>query len=158
MKASPFHALIVYGKNDCPYWLVVWPICLNFMLCFILVPLYAFEGHLCQTVNNFVKQNKSSLLSPLGKRRPPQHIKHIRNTRVSRIPTFDEPCSLPLHPLNLVTVVFLVWVPNSGPILHKGANERKESRLLKLLWAALQVVTQKRKLGVSLVCHDCNVF
>ena len=50
-----------------------------------------FEGHLCQTVNNFVKQNKSSLLSPLRKRRPPQHIKHIRNTRVSRIPTFDEP-------------------------------------------------------------------
>ena len=28
----------------------------------------AFEGHLCQTVNNFVKQNKSSLLSPLRKR------------------------------------------------------------------------------------------
>ena len=22
-KASPFHALIVVGKNDCPYWLVV---------------------------------------------------------------------------------------------------------------------------------------
>ena len=22
-KASPFHALIVLGKNDCPYWLVV---------------------------------------------------------------------------------------------------------------------------------------
>ena len=53
----------------------------------------AFEGHLCQTVNNFVKLNKSNLLSPLRKRRPPQHIKHIRNTRVSRIPTFDEPCS-----------------------------------------------------------------
>ena len=28
-KASPFHALIVLGKNDCPYWLVVWPICLK---------------------------------------------------------------------------------------------------------------------------------
>ena len=40
-KASLFHALIVLGKNDCPYWLVVWPICLNFMLCFLLVPLYA---------------------------------------------------------------------------------------------------------------------
>ena len=47
----------------------------------------AFEGHLCQTVNNFVKQNESSLLCPLRKRRPPQHIKHIRNTRVSRIPS-----------------------------------------------------------------------
>ena len=33
----------------------------------------AFEGHLCQTVNNFVKQ-KSNLLSPLRKRCPPQHI------------------------------------------------------------------------------------
>ena len=47
----------------------------------------AFEGHMCQTVNNFVKQDKSSLLSPLRKRRPPQLIKHVRNTRVSRIPT-----------------------------------------------------------------------
>ena len=117
----------------------------------------AFEGHLCQTVNNFVKQNKSSLLSPLRKRRPPQHIKHIRNTRVSRIPNFDEPCSSTLHPLNFVTVVFLVWVPNSGVILHERANQRLVSRLLKLLWAALQVATQKRKLGVSLVCHGCNV-
>ena len=119
----------------------------------------AFEEHLCQTVNNFVKQNESSLLSPLRKRRPPQHIKHIRNTRVSRIPTFDEPCSSTLHPLNFVTVVFLVRVANSGAILHKGANQRKVScLLLKLLWAALQVGTQKRKLGVSLVCHGCNVF
>ena len=40
-KASPFHALIVLGKNDCLYWLVVWSICINFMLCFLLVPLYA---------------------------------------------------------------------------------------------------------------------
>ena len=88
---------------------------------------------------------------------PPQHIKHIRNTRVSRIPTFDEPCSSTLHPLNFVTVVFLVWVPNSGAILHKRANQRKVSRLLKLLWAALQDATQKRNLGVSLVCHGCNV-
>ena len=44
-KASPFHALIVLGKNACQYWLVVWPICLNFMLCFLLVPLlYASTG------------------------------------------------------------------------------------------------------------------
>ena len=73
----------------------------------------AFEGHLCQTVNNFVKQNKLSLLSPLRKRRPPQYIKHIRNT------TFDEPCSSTLHPLNFITVVFLVWVPNSGAIKER---------------------------------------
>ena len=118
----------------------------------------AFEGHLCQTVYNFVKQYKSSLMSPLRKRRPPQHIKNIRNIRVSRIPTFDEPCSSTLHPLNFVTVVFLVWVLNSGAILHKTANQRKVSYLLKLLWAALQVAMQKRKLGVSLVCHGCNVF
>ena len=38
-KASPFHALIDLGENDCPYWLVVWPICQNFMLCFLLVPI-----------------------------------------------------------------------------------------------------------------------
>ena len=35
------HALIVLGKNNCPYWLVVWTICRNFMLCFLLVALYA---------------------------------------------------------------------------------------------------------------------
>ena len=40
-KPSPFHALIVLEKNDCLYWLVVWTICLNFMLSFLLVPLYA---------------------------------------------------------------------------------------------------------------------
>ena len=90
----------------------------------------AFEGLLCQTVNNFVKQNKSSLLSPLRKRRPPQHIKNIRNTRVSWIPTFDQPCSSTLHPLKFVTVVFLVWVPNSGVILHRRVNQRKVSSLL----------------------------
>ena len=38
---------------------------------------------------------------------------------------FDEPCSSMLHPLNFVTVVLLVWVPNSGAILHKRANQRK---------------------------------
>ena len=118
----------------------------------------AFEGRLCHIVNNFVKQNKSRLLAPLIKRRPPQHIKHIRNTRVSQIHTFDEPCSSTLHPLNFVTVVFLVWVTNSGAILHKRANQRKASSLLKLIWAALQVATQKPKLGFSLVCHGCNVF
>ena len=42
----------------------------------------AFKGDLCQTVNNFVKQNKLSLLSPLRKRRPSQLIKHIRNTKL----------------------------------------------------------------------------
>ena len=117
----------------------------------------AFEGHLCQTVNNFVKQKRLSLLSHLRKRCPPQHIKHIRNTRVSRIPAFDEPCSSTLHPLNFVTVVFLVWVPNSGATPQKSESE-KVSCLLKLLWATHQVATQKQKLGVSLVCHGCKVF
>ena len=119
----------------------------------------AFEGHLCQTVNNFVKQNKLSLLSPMRKRRPPQHIKHIRNTRVSRIPPFDEPYNSTLHPLNFITVVFLVWVPNSGAILHKRANQRKVSRLIKLLWTALQVATQNESLELALfvmvaMCFD----
>ena len=119
----------------------------------------AFEGHLYQTVNNFVKQKKSSLLSPLRKRRPPQHIRHIRNTRVSRIPTFDEPCSSTLHPLNFVTVVFLAWVPNSGTILHKGADPRKVSSLLTLLWATLiQVARQKRKLGVRRLPYLMVIF
>ena len=84
----------------------------------------SFEGHLCQTVHNFVKQNKSSLLSPLRKRRPPQFIKHIKNTTVSCIPNFDEPCSSTLHPLNTITVVLFLWVPNSGAILYKSANKK----------------------------------
>ena len=44
--ANPFHALIVLGKNDCPYWLVVWSICLNFTLCFLLVPFTPRQGRL----------------------------------------------------------------------------------------------------------------
>ena len=49
---------------------VVWPNLSKFHVVFsssALIRLYkdTFEGHLCQTVNNFVKQNKSSLLSPL---------------------------------------------------------------------------------------------
>ena len=119
---------------------------------------YAFERHLCQTINNLVKQYRPILLSPLRKRCSPQHIKHIRNTRVSCIPTFDEPCSSTLHPLNLISVVLLVWVPDSGSIIHKSVNQRKVSSLLELLWAALQVATQKPKLGVSLFCHGCNIF
>ena len=59
-----------------------------------------------------------------------------------------------LDPLNFVTVVFLVLVLDSGAILHKRVNQRKVSSLLKLPWAALQVAIQKRKLGVSFICHD----
>ena len=50
--------------------LVVWPIYLNFMLCFLLIPLYAStrthsKGTCAKPLINFVQQNKSSLLSPL---------------------------------------------------------------------------------------------
>ena len=77
-KASPFHALIVLGKNDCPYILAICVANLSkFHVVFssstlIRLDKDAVEGHLCQTVNNFVKQNKSSLPSLLRKRRPPQ--------------------------------------------------------------------------------------
>ena len=46
-----------------------------------------------------------------------------------------------LHPLSLITVVLLVWVPDSGAILHERANKIKVSRLLKHLSVALQVAT-----------------
>ena len=120
---------------------------------------HCFEGHLCRTVNNLVKQNSSSILSPLRKRRPSQLIKHIRNTRVYCIPTFSEPCRSTLHHLNFVTVVFLVWVPDSGAIPYKRVNERKVSSLLNLLWAALQVVTKNKSLEFALfvmvaICFD----
>ena len=77
-KASPFHALIVLGKNNCPYILAICMANLSkFHVVFsssnhIRLDKDAVEGHLCQTVNNFVKQNKSSLPSLLRKRRPPQ--------------------------------------------------------------------------------------
>ena len=83
MKTSLFHALIVLGKKR----LSILASCManlsKFHVVFSSSTLIcfdkdAFEGHLCQTVNNFVKQNKYSLLSPLRKRRPPQHIKHIK--------------------------------------------------------------------------------
>ena len=82
-KASPFHALIVLGEKR----LCILASCMANLSKFhavfsssILIRLDndAFEGHLSHTVNNFVKQNKSSLLSPLIRRRPPQNIKHIR--------------------------------------------------------------------------------
>ena len=111
-KAIPFHALTVLGKKR----LSILASCManlsKFHVVFSSSTLIrldndAFEGHLCQTVNNFVKQNKSSLLSPLRKRCPPQHIKHIRNTRVSRIPTFDEPCRLQYkHKMRLPNLIF----------------------------------------------------
>ena len=76
--------------------------------------MYGVSGAALKWIESYLTDR--SLLSPLRKRCPPQHIKHIRNTRVFRIPTFDEPCSSTLHPLNFITVVFLVWVPNSGAI------------------------------------------
>ena len=67
MKASPFHALIVLGKNDCSYSLASCMANLSkFHVVFssstlICLNKDAFEGHLCQTVNNFVKQNKAGI-------------------------------------------------------------------------------------------------
>ena len=81
-KANPLHALIVLGKKQ----LSILTSCMTNLSKFhvvfssrTLIHLNkdAFEGHLCRTVNNFVKQNKSSLLSPLRERCPPQHIKYI---------------------------------------------------------------------------------
>ena len=81
-KANPLHALIVLGKKQ----LSILTSCMTNLSKFhvvfsssTLIHLNkdAFEGHLCRTVNNFVKQNKSSLLSPLRERCPAQHIKHI---------------------------------------------------------------------------------
>ena len=82
MKASPLHALIVLGNKQ----LSILASCMANLSkfhvvfsssTFIRFNKDAFEGHLCQTVNNLVKQNKSSPLSPLRERCPPQHIKHI---------------------------------------------------------------------------------
>ena len=65
VKDSPFHALIVLEKNDCPYTiLMILASCManlsKFHIVFssstfIRLSKDAFEGHLCQTVNNFVK-------------------------------------------------------------------------------------------------------
>ena len=81
-KASPLHALIVLGKKQLSILASGMANLSKFHVVFSSSTLIrlnkdAFEGHLCQTVNNFVKQNKSSLLSPLRERCPPPHIKHI---------------------------------------------------------------------------------
>ena len=111
MKASPFHALIVLGKKR----LSILASCManlsNFHVVFSSSTLIrrnkdAFEGHLCQTVNDFIKQHKSSLLSPLRKRRPPQQIRHIRNTRVAGRVLIRGPISV-LQILNFLA--YLKW-------------------------------------------------
>ena len=85
----------------------------------------AFEVHLCQTVNNFVKQNESSLLWERGV--------HPNTSSISETLEYLEyllltnltarRCTLSIF----FTVIFLVRVPNSGAILNKGANQRKVS-------------------------------
>ena len=71
---------------------------------------------------------------------PPQLIKHIINTRVSCIPTFNKPYGSMLHPLNFITVVLSVRRTDrtlrSQTVFHKRVNQRKVSSLLKLLWVA----------------------
>ena len=104
---------------------------------------------------------KTELVEPhvsFGKEAATQLIKNIRNTRVSCVPSFDKPCGLTLHPLNLSIVVLLIWVPNSGAILPKSANQRKVSSLLKFLWAALQVATQNGSLELALFAMDAICF
>ena len=61
-KASPFHALIVLGKR-----LSILDSCMaNLSKFHVVFSSSTFiRLNLCQTVNNFVKHNKSSLLSPL---------------------------------------------------------------------------------------------
>ena len=43
-ETKPVPCTNSFRKNDCPYWLVVWPICLYFMLCFLLVLLYCYSS------------------------------------------------------------------------------------------------------------------
>ena len=67
-KASPFHALIVLGKK-----LSILSSCMANPSKFHVVFSYstlirlnkdAFEGHLCQTINNFVKKNEKEAALP----------------------------------------------------------------------------------------------
>ena len=67
-KASPFHVLIVLGKKRLSIQASCMAICLNYILWFfssdrIRLKKDAFEGHLCQTINTFVKHNKPSPLA-----------------------------------------------------------------------------------------------
>ena len=110
-QLSPFHALIVLGKNDCPY-------CLKFIWYFFQAPLYT----LISTHSKVMCAKPLIILSPFGKTQPSQIIKHIRNTRVSCIPTFNEPCSVTLHPLNFIPVGF--WYRS-----HTGAPYSIKERI-----------------------------
>ena len=61
-KLSPFHAIIVLGKNNCP-WTILSSCMTNpseFLIeltscALIHLNKDTFEGHMCQTVDNFVK-------------------------------------------------------------------------------------------------------
>ena len=112
----------------------------------------AFEGHLCQTVNNFVKQNKSSLLSPLRKRRPPQHIKHMRKRRP------------PQHIKHIRdTLVFLICLMCWGGRLFLKGDKRLDlfclTKLLTVNFFSLRVINAWNKLPCHVVsANSTNQF
>ena len=118
----------------------------------ILLNKNAFQGHLCQTVNNFVIQNQLSFQYPLRKRQPSQLIKYIRNTRVSCVPVFNEPCSYALHPLNFSLLYFWYGSQTVVPYSIKKANQRKASQYSPSFLAT------ETKLGVILIFHGCDMF
>ena len=81
-------------------------ICLNFVLCFLLVHLNknAFKWHLCHTATIYCKTELVEPPVSFEKEMATQVIKYIRNIRVSCIPTFNKSSTL-----NFITVVLLVW-------------------------------------------------
>ena len=82
----------------------------------------AFEGHLCQTVNNFVKQNESSLLSPLRKRRPP-HSQLYLTVSNSFDPLSDTNFTFEIDSFSSTTpfVPRIHSTPNFNPFLPRNA-------------------------------------
>ena len=144
------------------------------------------KGTCAKPLMNFVKQNKSSLLGERGSHPNTSSISetleyleylHLTNLAARRctLSTLsllyfwynNNNClksNIQCIEIRVQWTVHLgsshmhgVWAPNSDTILHKRANQRKVSSLFKLFWAPLQIATQKRKLGVSLVCHGCNM-
>ena len=115
-------------------------------------------GTCAKKVNNFVKQSKSSLLSPLGKieAATPTHQAYQKTLEnLVYILLTNLACSSTLHPYYCCNF-------DMGPrqCVPYSIKERIKIKQFCLSFSGqpFRLQRKKRKLGVSLVCHGYNMF
>ena len=119
----------------------------------------AFEEHLGQTVNNFVKQNKSSRLSPLRKRRSsiPSSISETLGYLVYLLLTnlAARRCTLSI----LSLLYFWYWSQTVAPYSIKEGIKERKAVCLSFSRHTLMLRRKNESLDrVSLVCHGCYML